>query len=105
MENALVFAWAAHVLGLEARRLGLVCPGFRSPPKRPGIDRSLRRRRAGAAPVIAVRLGGRCAEAVVADMVQGVVVVNGCTGSDAERRRHQLRAALGSLSVPTFPGP
>ncbi|MBW3580410.1 MAG: hypothetical protein KY447_10495 [Actinobacteria bacterium] len=96
MENSLVFARAAQVLVGEARRLGLVSPGFCSPPRRRGTDRSLRRRWPAGPPVVAVRLAGRSREAVLADMVEGVLVANGCRGAHAEQRRRQLWAALGS---------
>jgi hypothetical protein len=94
MGDAVGFAATARVLAAEARRLGLAVPGFRSPPTVPGADRSLRRR-PGAPPAVAVRLRGRSAEAVVADMVEGVLVANGLVGAEADRCRAVLRAAAG----------
>ena len=87
------FAAAVQVLGHEARALGLDVPGFRSPPRLRGVDRSLRRR-PGAAPAVAVRLRGRPFDAVVADMVEGVLVANGLTGAPAASARARLLAAV-----------
>jgi hypothetical protein len=87
------FAAAVRVLATEARALGLDVPGFRSPPRLAGADRSLRRRPVGP-PAIAVRLAGRPFAAVAADMVEGVVVVNHLTGHQAEEVRGRLLAAV-----------
>lgn len=81
------FARAARALAGEARRLGLSAPGFRSPPGRPETDRTIRRASWGA--VVAVRLRGRPFEAVLADMVEGIVVANGL-GRDAARSTRVL---------------
>lgn len=91
--HAVGFAATARTLAAEARRLGLAVPGFRSPPAVPGADRSLRRRPGGSV-AVAVRLRGRPAEAVVADMVEGVLVVNGLAGEQAARCRSVLLRAL-----------
>ena len=98
--TSLRFATAARALALAARRRGLVCPGFRSPPRLPGADRTLRRRRDGPA-TVAVILRGRPWPAVLADMVEGVVVANRLTGVDADRCRDSLwRAVEGECSAP-----
>jgi hypothetical protein len=86
--TTLRFATAAKAIGDEARRAGLVVPGFRSPPRLVGVDRSLRRRPGGGAPAVAVRVAGRSIETVVADMVEGVLVAN------SARDRDDLRARL-----------
>src|SRR5690349_17987293 len=49
------FAHAARTLAMEARRRGLVAPGFRSPPRLVGVDRSIRRHPSGAAVAVRVR--------------------------------------------------
>ena len=54
------FAVAARVLASQAHRHGLKPPGFRSPPRVIGVDRSLRRINGGV--VVANRLSGREAE-------------------------------------------
>jgi len=81
------FAVAAKAISDEARAAGLVVPGFRTPPRLVGVDRSLRRR-PGATPAVAVRLSGRPMGTVVADMVEGVLAANGL------RDRDDLRAKL-----------
>lgn len=85
------FAVAAKAISDEARAAGLLVPGFRSPPRLTGVDRSLRRR-PGAAPAVAVRVNGRPIEIVVADMVEGVLVANGLR--DRDDLRAQLLAAV-----------
>jgi hypothetical protein len=90
--TAVAFANAARALGEEARRRGLLVPGFRSPPRIAGAARSLRRRSDGA--VVAVTLRGRTIAAVLADMVDGVVAANGLRGARADAVRAELRAAV-----------
>jgi len=92
--TSLRFAAAVRALAQEARRLNLEVPGFRSPPRLAGTDRSLRRR-PGAAPAVAVRLAGRPFEQVAVDMVEGVVVANGLDGRRAAEVRSRLLAAIG----------
>ena len=87
------FAHAARTLALEARRRGLVGPSFRCPPRIVGVDRTLRRRPDGA--VVAVRLRGRPWPAVLADMIEGVVAVNGLPPPQATRLRTDLWGVLG----------
>jgi hypothetical protein len=91
--TSLRFAAAARSLGQAAHQRGLVVPGFRSPPRVPGAERTLRRRADGGA-VVAVSLRGRPFVAVVADMVEGVVVANGLTGVEATRVRTALWEAV-----------
>jgi hypothetical protein len=81
------------VLGREARRNGLVVPGFRSPPRVVGAQRTLRRHSAGV--VISVQVRGRPWLAVVADMIEGVVVANGLVAPNGDRLRTELWEALG----------
>lgn len=99
--TSLRFAEAARRLSTEARRIGLVVPGFRSPPGVAGADRSLRRRPDGHA-TVAVRIRDRPLPDVVADMVDGVLAANGVLASDGgpgsegePRRRRLLEAVLG----------
>jgi hypothetical protein len=86
MASSLRFVAAAKAIADEARRAGLVVPGFRSPPRLNGVDRSLRRR-PGTTPAIAVRVNGRSIEIVVADMVEGVLVANDLCDRDDVRAR------------------
>jgi hypothetical protein len=96
--SSLRFAAAVRVIAAEARLLGLEVPGFRSPPRLAGADRSLRRR-PGSSPAIAVRLQGRPFDAVVVDMVEGVVVANGLVGSRADAARRRLHAAVAAETM------
>ncbi|MEM8904015.1 MAG: hypothetical protein AAGA17_17690 [Actinomycetota bacterium] len=85
---SLRFADAARRLAEAARGEGLVAPTFRSPPTDRRLDRTVRRRAGGA--VVAVRVRGRPFAAVLADMIEGVVVSNGLSGPMAS----EVRAAL-----------
>jgi hypothetical protein len=82
-----------RAVSTEARRLGLEVPGFRSPPRLAGVDRTLRHR-PGSSPSIAVRLGGRPDPAVAADLVEGVIVANGLGPAAAAHARRRLLAVL-----------
>jgi hypothetical protein len=89
MESTTIrFADAARVLTREARRRGLVTPGFRCPPRLIGVDRTVRRRPGG--PVISVRVRGRPWPVVLGDMIEGVIVANALSTSDATRLRTEL---------------
>ena len=88
------FAHAARTLTRAARRLGIDAPGFRCPPRFVGSDRTIRRRASGA--VVAVRVRGRPKVAVLADMIEGVVVVNQLAPPHADRVRSELWSALGA---------
>jgi hypothetical protein len=90
--TTLQFAAAARSLTRSARLQGLVAPGFRSPPRLAGVNRSVLRR--GSSASIAVRVRGRPWSDVVADMVEGLLVVNGLEGAEAESARQALRTAL-----------
>jgi hypothetical protein len=102
--TSLRFAAAARAVGHVARQHGLMVPGFRSPPRVPGADRTLRRRPDGGA-VVSVRLRGRPWMASVSDMVDGVVVANRLTGPDADALRRALWAALESAALLTATEP
>jgi len=90
--TSLRFATAARTLGQVARREGLVAPSFRSPPRTVGLDRSIRRLPSGV--VVSVRLRDRAWVAVLADMVDGVVVANLLESIEAARLRTLLWEAL-----------
>lgn len=99
--TALHFAAVARTLGEAARERGLVVPAFRSPPRLSGASRTLRRWPGGGA-TVSVEVAGRPREAVVADMVEGVVVANGLAGAAATRLRTTLWEAV--LAAPTAAG-
>lgn len=91
--STIQFAEAARALGRAARARGLLAPSFRSPPRVPGVDRTIRRHELNC--VVAVRTRGRPWVAVAADMVEGVIVANRLSGKPAVRVRGALWAALG----------
>ena len=70
------FASAARVLSQRAAELDLVVPGFRSPPRIVGVNRTIRRSRDSEGGVVAVRLTDRPFTAAVGDMIEGVLVIN-----------------------------
>lgn len=88
------FASAARTLSSQAHRHGLASPGFRSPPRIVGVDRSLRRFNNRV--VVSVLLRGRPFVAVLADMIEGVVVANELTGRNAENARSFLWSSVES---------
>lgn len=87
------FSQAARTLTRAARRTGLVAPSFRSPPGIIGSSRTIRRRGGGA--VVAIRLRGRPMVAVLADMIEGVIVANQLSPPQADQARTELWDALG----------
>jgi hypothetical protein len=91
--TTLRFAVAARALGAAARDRHLLVPGFRSPPRLAGAERTLRRSPGGVVSV-SVRLHERPFAAVVADMVEGIVVANGLQGTEATRVRTALWSAV-----------
>jgi hypothetical protein len=100
MESSTVrFATAARVLTNVTRTLGLAAPGFRSPPRIDGADRTLSG--SGSDAIVSVRLRDRPWPAVAADMVEGVVVANVITGTAAGRLRARLWTALDEVSLAT----
>jgi hypothetical protein len=86
------FALAARALARAARSLGLQAPGFRSPPRLVGTDRTLRTH-AGRR-TVAVRVRGRPWVPVLSDMVEGVVAANTLAGPAAARAREALWTAV-----------
>ena len=99
--TTLQFAAAARALTRSARLQGLVAPGFRSPPRLAGVNRSVLRRGSNAS--IAVRVRGRPWSDVVADMIDGLLIVNGIEGPGAESARAALHAALSDASWGVLP--
>ena len=87
------FSQAARLLGREARQRGLIAPGFRCPPRVVGVQRTVRRHAGGV--VIAVKVRSRPWAAVVADMIEGVVVANQLAPPAADRLRTELWEAIG----------
>ena len=88
------FAATAARIAERARAEGLRAPGFKTPPRRPGFDRTIRR--VGGDTVVSVRVKGRPHGAVVADLIEGVVVANRLGGVEAGRVRSRLWEAVES---------
>jgi hypothetical protein len=86
------FAEVARQLSQAARLRGLEVPSYRSPPKLAGIHRTIRRRGPNAA--VAISLRDRPWSAVLADMIEGVVVTNRLDGAKADRARAALWLAV-----------
>ena len=94
--DTITFSAAVRAVGHEARRLGLSVPAFRSPPGIVGVDRTIRR--LDGAPIVAVRVHGRSAADVAADIIDGVFVANGMGCADDMATRHRLiEAVCGSI--------
>lgn len=87
--TSLQFARLARLLASAARERGLRVPAFRSPPRVSGVARTVRRGHDGAV-IVAVSVRGRPLMAVVADMVEGIVVANELNGVEATRVRTAL---------------
>ena len=90
--TSLDFGAAARSLARAAHLRGLVVPVFASPPSRPDLHRSIRRR--NGSPVVSIRLGDRPRGAVLADMVEGILVANYLEGSKADVVRSVLWLAI-----------
>lgn len=90
--SSLRFLRAVQALGGAARAEGLAVPGFRSPPRLRGVQRSIKRWPGGA--MVAVVVRDRPWPAVLADLVEGVVAANGLQGPGADAARARLWDAL-----------
>ena len=88
-----MFAATVRTLASAARARGLAVPGFRSPPRVPGADRTVRRSADGRS-TVAVVVKGRPYQAVVADLIEGIVIANDLDGTEATRVRTRLWEAI-----------
>ena len=93
------FTAAARVLAQRAAELDLVVPGFRSPPRIVGVNRSIRRSRDSEGGVVAVRLSDRPFTAAVGDMIVGVIFINRLEPPEADRARTQLWRTMLQFTV------
>ncbi len=93
------FTAAARVLARRAGELDLVVPGFRTPPRIVGVNRSLRRSRDGGGGVVAVRIADRPFTATIGDMIEGVIVINNLTTAEADRVRTLLWRTMLQFTV------
>lgn len=97
--SSLRFAQAVQAVTASARGLGLVVPGFRSPPRLIGVHRSIKRWPGGATVAVVVR--DRPWAAVQSDLVEGVIAANSLTSPAADRARAALWLALEAEEVTT----
>jgi hypothetical protein len=91
--SSLRFATTVRTLAQAARSRRLVVPGFRTPPRVPGAERTVRHAADGSA-TVAVVVKGRPHQAVVADLIEGIVIANDLTGAEATRVRTHLWEAV-----------
>ena len=91
------FANVVRTLAAASRAAGLRAPSFRSPPRVHGAARTVRRRADGST-TVAVAVKGRPWAAVLADLVEGVVVANELAGPAAERARAAMWTAVGDAA-------
>lgn len=92
MSSTVRFAHAVRTLSEAARLQGLEIPMFRSPPRTRGAVRTVRRTPRGV--TVAVAVADRPWTAVLADLIDGLVLVNDLEGGAAIRARTALWAAL-----------
>jgi hypothetical protein len=67
-------------------------PGFRSPPRLVGVQRSIKRWPGGATVAVVVR--GRPWAAVQADLIEGIIAANALSAPASDRARADLWQAL-----------
>jgi len=87
--QAIHFGEVARSVANHARSMGLTTPVYRSPPRILGVTRTIRRRPDGQA-VVSVAFRSRPWPAVIADMIEAVLVVNELSGAAASRARDDL---------------
>lgn len=87
------FAGTARWLAAAARARGLQAPGFRTPPRQAGCNRTIRRYPDGTA-LVAVRVKGRLWDDVVDDLISGILTVNDMHGAQAAEIRYGLWSEL-----------
>ena len=93
------FTAAARVLAHSAAECGLVVPGFRSPPRIVGVNRTIRRSRTGEGGVVAVRLLDRPLAVILGDMIEGVIVINQLNAAQADQVRTFLWRAMSEFAA------
>lgn len=97
--TAVEFAALARAIASTVHQSGLAAPGFRCPTRIIGVDRTIRRLAgqdvAGTvAGIVAVNVKDRPLAAVVADMIEGVVILNQLSAVGAARVRAALWLSL-----------
>lgn len=79
--TATEFAQIARAVSSACGRLQLKAPGYRTPPRTLGRDRTIRRLPGGV--IVAVRCTGRSVTEVAGDLIEGTLVANECIDDDA----------------------
>lgn len=87
------FADMVKRLNRAATAAGMAAPSFTSPPKAPSATRTIRWLAPDRA-LVAVRRGDRAADAVVHDMIDGVIAANRLSGSEAQDAARKLAECL-----------
>jgi hypothetical protein len=87
------FAEVVRQLQRATAATGMRMPGFVSPPRTATARRTIRWL-SGDRALVAVRRGNRGADAVVTDMIDGVVAANRLSGSEAETAARKLAECL-----------
>jgi hypothetical protein len=82
------FSMFTRAITHASKRIGLDVPSFRSPPHDGHLDRTLRRHSSGS--IVAIRVKDRPFGAVIADVVEGVIVCNRLTQREAGDVRNVL---------------
>ena len=83
------FAGTARWLAGAAHARGLAVPGFRTPPRQTGTNRTIRRYPDGTA-LVSVRVKGRLWDDVVDDLIAGILALNDLHGAAAAEVRYGL---------------
>lgn len=97
MVESLGFASAVRAAGSVGRHHGLTIPGFRCPPRVPGVERTIRWSPDGTA-TVAILVRDRTAEQVAVDIAEGIAAVNDVDRQD-DRIADVRRATLVALGV------
>jgi len=94
------FAALARAIASTTRHLGFAAPGFRCPTRIIGVDRTMRRFMGDeVAGIVAVNVKDRPLAAVVADMIEGVVMLNRLSPTHAAQVRGALWNSLENANV------
>ncbi|MHB8465984.1 MAG: hypothetical protein ACYDH6_09260 [Acidimicrobiales bacterium] len=90
--ETLTFTTIVRTVAGEARKMGLVVPVFRSPPRLAGCDRTICRRHGDL--IVAIRLRDRPFGDVAADVIQAILVCNPLRRGQEMRVRRLLLQAV-----------
>lgn len=106
MDNttSLEFAQMVRAAGSQARERGWKVPGFRSPPRKPGVDRTVRYHPTDGTATVSVRVILRPPIHVALDICAGVLVVNDIDPHSPAAGQYR-GAVLADLGIPGVPEP